>query len=45
MIFVAVIIFALAIHRQVLREEVFLLHHYGAEYEEYCERVRRYFDC
>ena len=40
---VAVIIFALAIHRQVLREEVFLLHHYGAEYEEYCERVRRYF--
>ena len=42
-IFIAVIIFALAIHRQVLREEVFLKQHYGVEYEEYCERVRRYF--
>ena len=39
---VAVILFALAIHRQVLREEKFLLSHYGAEYEAYCKKVRRY---
>ncbi len=30
------------IHRQVLREEDFLRVHYGQEYEEYCQRVRRY---
>lgn len=29
-------------HRQVLREEEFLRQHYGAEYVEYCSRVRRY---
>ena len=29
-------------HRQVLREEAFLKIHYGAEYAEYCRRVRRY---
>ncbi len=29
-------------HRQVLREEDFLRRHYGQEYEEYCQRVRRY---
>src|SRR5262249_3849118 len=29
-------------HRQVLREEQFLKQHYGTEYEEYCNRVRRY---
>jgi protein-S-isoprenylcysteine O-methyltransferase Ste14 len=39
---VAVVIFALLIHRQVLREERFLRPHYGAEYEAYCRRVRRY---
>src|SRR5215467_12653391 len=29
-------------HRQVLREEEFLRTHYGQEYAEYCNRVRRY---
>ncbi|MFN2198506.1 MAG: methyltransferase family protein [Anaerolineales bacterium] len=29
-------------HRQVLREEDFLKEHYGQEYQEYCQRVRRY---
>lgn len=29
-------------HRQVLREEEFLTVHYGREYGEYCQRVRRY---
>lgn len=39
---VAVIVFALLIHRQILREEKFLCSHYGAEYEEYFRKVRRY---
>ena len=30
-------------HRQVLREEEYLQSHYGPEYSEYCNRVRRYF--
>jgi len=30
-------------HRQVLREEDYLNNHYGMEYSEYCNRVRRYF--
>ena len=38
----AVVIFVLAIHRQVLREEAFLREHYGSEYEDYCAKVRRY---
>lgn len=29
-------------HRQVLREEDYLKKHYGQEYLEYCNRVRRY---
>ncbi|HUJ75480.1 MAG TPA: isoprenylcysteine carboxylmethyltransferase family protein [bacterium] len=29
-------------HRQVLREEAFLVQHYGDDYREYCRRVRRY---
>jgi protein-S-isoprenylcysteine O-methyltransferase Ste14 len=29
-------------HRQVLREEDYLKGHYGKEYTEYCNRVRRY---
>src|SRR5215467_12789061 len=29
-------------HRQVLREEAYLIQHYGKEYSEYCARVRRY---
>ena len=32
----------LLFHRQVLREEDFMRRHYGDEYEQYCERVRRY---
>jgi protein-S-isoprenylcysteine O-methyltransferase Ste14 len=31
-----------AIHRQILREEKFLKNCYGKEYDEYCDRVRRY---
>ena len=38
----AVVLFPLVIHRQVLREEIFLRKHYGDEYEEYCKKVRRY---
>jgi len=30
-------------HRQVLREEDYLKKHYGQEYTDYCNRVRRYF--
>ena len=30
------------IHRQVLREEEYLRRHYGQQYSDYCERVRRY---
>jgi protein-S-isoprenylcysteine O-methyltransferase Ste14 len=29
-------------HRQVLREEEYLRKHYGQQYSEYCDRVRRY---
>lgn len=29
-------------HRQVLREEEYLIKHYGQEYLDYCDRVRRY---
>ena len=39
---VAVILFSLMIHRQVIREEAFLTTHYGLEYEAYRKRVRRY---
>ena len=39
---VAMILFALAIHRQIIREERFLTEHYGDEYKAYCKKVRRY---
>jgi len=39
----ALILFSMAIHRQILREEKFLQKHYGSEYMEYCQKVRRYF--
>ena len=39
---VAIVLFALVIHRQVLREENFLASHYGEEYELYKKKVRRY---
>jgi len=39
---VAIVGFALVIHRQILREEEFLSMHYGKEYEEYRSKVRRY---
>ena len=39
---VAIVLFSLAIHRQILREEKFLTSHYGEEYEEYRKKVRRY---
>ena len=38
----SLILFALTIHRQMRREEKFLKAHYGAEYEAYCGKVRRY---
>lgn len=38
----ALLLLSLAIHRQIIREEKFLAPHYGAEYEEYCKKVRRY---
>ncbi|MCL1896054.1 MAG: isoprenylcysteine carboxylmethyltransferase family protein [Clostridiales bacterium] len=41
-IIVGVIVFLLAVHRQILREEAFLKVHYGSEYEEYCRKTRRY---
>jgi protein-S-isoprenylcysteine O-methyltransferase Ste14 len=34
--------FLLLVHRQVLREEDYLKAHYGQEYLDYCNRVRRY---
>jgi protein-S-isoprenylcysteine O-methyltransferase Ste14 len=34
--------FVLLVHRQVLREEEYLKAHYGREYLDYCNRVRRY---
>lgn len=39
---VAVLLFGLAIHRQILREEKFLTAHYGQDYAEYRKKVRRY---
>ena len=41
-ILAADILFALAVHRQILREEKFLEQHYGEEYERYKNKVRRY---
>ena len=34
--------FCTLVHRQVLREEDFLKSHYGQDYLDYCQRVRRY---
>jgi len=42
LIMAATLLFALTIHRQVLREEKFLRAHYGTEYEAYCRKARRY---
>jgi protein-S-isoprenylcysteine O-methyltransferase Ste14 len=39
---VFLILLILTIHRQILREEKFLKNHYGAEFEEYCKKIRRY---
>jgi protein-S-isoprenylcysteine O-methyltransferase Ste14 len=39
-VFLALLI--LTVHRQILREENFLISHYGSEFEEYCSKVRRY---
>jgi len=38
----AIVLFALAIHRQIIREEKFLARHYGSEYDTYQKKVRRY---
>jgi protein-S-isoprenylcysteine O-methyltransferase Ste14 len=34
--------FCALVHRQVLREEDYLKGHYGQDYLDYCQRVRRY---
>jgi protein-S-isoprenylcysteine O-methyltransferase Ste14 len=34
--------FCALVHRQVLREEDYLKGHYGRDYLDYCQRVRRY---
>lgn len=39
---IATVLFTLAIHRQILREEKFLSAHYGTAYDEYVKKVRRY---
>ena len=39
---VFLVLLFMAIHRQILREEIFLKNHYGKEYEEYCRKTRRY---
>ena len=39
---VMAVIFAWAIHRQIIREEKFLADHYGEEYGAYKKKVRRY---
>lgn len=39
---VGIVVFALIIHRQILREEQFLYGHYGPDYEGYVKKVRRY---
>jgi len=39
---VFLILFFIIIHRQILREEIFLKGHYGNVYNEYCKNVRRY---
>lgn len=42
LISIFLLFFIIMIHRQILREEIFLLEHYGNEYDEYCKKVRRY---
>ena len=42
MTFVFLLLLTAAVHRQILREEKFLESHYGARYEEYRKKVRRY---
>jgi len=42
LIVAAAAFFAVMIHRQILREEAFLREQYGAEYADYCRKVRRY---
>ncbi|OBK22754.1 isoprenylcysteine carboxyl methyltransferase [Mycobacterium asiaticum] len=39
---ICLVVGAWLFNRQVLREEEFMREHYGKEYLEYCERVRRY---
>ena len=39
---VFIVILILLVHRQILREEIFLKKHYGIEYIEYLKKVRRY---
>jgi protein-S-isoprenylcysteine O-methyltransferase Ste14 len=41
-VLVFLVFIIIAIHRQILREEKFLKSCYGKNYDEYCDRVRRY---
>lgn len=42
LILIFLLLFIIIIHRQIIREEIFLKEHYKIEYEEYCKKVRRY---
>ena len=39
---IAVIVAGISFHLQILKEEKFLLSHYGKDYQYYCKKVRRY---
>ncbi|MCL2471950.1 MAG: isoprenylcysteine carboxylmethyltransferase family protein [Propionibacteriaceae bacterium] len=39
---IIVILFAVMMHRQIVKEERFLTAHYGQQYAEYAKQVRRY---
>ena len=42
LISVFLVLLTVTIHRQILREEIFLKEHYRDEYEQYVKKVRRY---
>ncbi|MCL2184949.1 MAG: hypothetical protein FWB86_03720 [Treponema sp.] len=42
LVIIFLVFLIIIIHRQIIREEKFLISHYGSEYEDYCKKVRRY---
>jgi protein-S-isoprenylcysteine O-methyltransferase Ste14 len=40
---VYLVLLVTGVHLQIIKEEKFLIKHYGKEYERYCKNVRRYF--